>query len=951
MPLPRFVGRRAELAALRTLLDGLDRPDAVGRVVLVSADPGVGKTRLLREVTEFARARRRRPALVLVGRGSPLASTIPLAIVAEPLGAHLESLAARERDTLPALPDLTAGDVGPRLETFAAIRRLLSALAVDRPLVLILDDLHLADRLSWDLVAYLGRIAPAAPVLVLAAARVAALAEIVDLTASVGALVRDGVAEEIQLAPLSQDEVAELAGTLLGPAAVDGDLVSWLHRRAQGNALLTVELLGELASDPSARAAVPLTVTERVRRLRAALPDSARRALDVAAVMGHTFDVAMITPLLGSDAVGALELLVRERLLVERPDGYDFTHPLMQEAVYIGLGAARRRELHVQVGRALVVAPLAVRAYHIGRGALPGDLAAVAVLREAAGEAVRAAAPREALGHLSTALSLTPLAEVGLRRAILDDVAWQATVAPDHEAGIVALRELIELSGDDPTSQARGRMRMASFLSTGAADVAAAEREATAAVDLLRTTGTPADLAAALNERAWIRGMAGDFAGQLEGCREALAMVAPGADDRRASRSARAETGSADVAGVVLHTIGPMGAVLAMLGDFDGARRCHAESRALALATNDPGQIGWHSAVASLTELFAGRFVDAAAVVDPAVDPAPLRADIATPWRTLTNWFLGRWQLGRRDCLSVRELFPVTPSAHMAWSFAMAALFEAGTSDAGTSTPGEVDAWAGPARRAYQDRDLYFFAAVCRWALGSVHWLAGELEPASVLLRRCAQWLRSCDAVGLECLLAAELPDVLAGLGELDEAQAAAERVGELCDRLGTPFAAAQAAYTRSLVAAARRQRAVAAQGFAQAAAGYDACSAPFLRARALEHRAGVVDAATALTDLSAAARLYATLPAPACRDRVLARMRTGGSAGRRAAQQVGALTPREQEIARMAARGLATVEIAERLRLSGRTVESHLGRIYRKLGIDGRPGLAGALERASRTN
>jgi len=936
-----FVGRTREMAVLRRELDQLHQPGAMGRLVVISADPGVGKTRLLQEAARRARDKRGRPTLVLAGRGSPLTSTIPLAILTEPLAAHFEALPAPERKRLPDWPLTTSGDRRSLPETFAAVRRTLSALGTERPVVLVLDDLHLADTASWDLLAYLGRIPPTGPVLVLAALRVAALTEVPELAGSVGALVRDGAAEEVRLASLRMEDVAELAGAALGPSADDA-LVNWLYQRASGNALLTVAMLVELAAKPSAplsRDAVPVGVAERVRQLRSAMPAPTRRALDFAAVLGHPFDAATMTSLIGTDTVDALDALVQDRLLVEHANAYDFVHPLMQEAVYSGLGAARRRELHEQVGRAVSAAPLAVRAYHVGRGGLPGDMAAVALLREAASEAIRVSAPREALAHLSTALSLTPPTDRAERRALLDEIAAQAAVAPDHEAGIAATRELIALDVDDPLARARTHMRLASFLSTGAADVAAAETAATQAVDLVRESGSTVDLAAALNERAWIRGMAGDYTGQLDGCRETLALIGEGEPDgERSGDHGRLVDAATDV---VLRTIGPMGGVLALIGDFDGARRCHARGSALAAATGEAGQVAWHAAMASLTETYAGAFQSAARIVDPIVDPAPHTADIATPLRTLINWFLGWWQLGRRDCAAVRELFPVVPSAHMAWSLAMGALF-----GAAVGAPGSVESWTGPAQRAYGDRDVYYFNALCRWALGCRLWLSGEPAAALSYLRRSHQWLCNTGAVGLEGLLIAELAEALVEVGDIDEAQAIAKRANEVGDQLGTPFAKAQAAYTSALVHAARGHRADARDGFGDATAGYASSAAPFLQARAIEKRAKFATTNDAVAGLTEAARLYASLPAPGCRDRVLARMRAGSTAGRRAAQQVGALTPREREIALLAGRGLPTGEIASRLHLSDRTVETHLGRVYRKLGIDGRSGLARALQR-----
>jgi DNA-binding NarL/FixJ family response regulator len=108
------------------------------------------------------------------------------------------------------------------------------------------------------------------------------------------------------------------------------------------------------------------------------------------------------------------------------------------------------------------------------------------------------------------------------------------------------------------------------------------------------------------------------------------------------------------------------------------------------------------------------------------------------------------------------------------------------------------------------------------------------------------------------------------------------------------------------------------------------------LAARALEW-AGALATRGELDDLTGAASRYAALPAPTLAERVRARLRRRGAVGKRAAQRVGELTPREREVLALAASGLTNRAIAGRLHLSERTVESHLAHIYAKLGVAGR--------------
>ncbi len=919
-----FVGRREELAVLeRHLLDGTSRLD------VIVGEPGVGKTKLL---LEFARRVRRR-ATVLVGRGSPVGSTIPFAIVGEAIGPAIRgapstALTQEQRRALRlVVPGLRAGAAAGessspnRLELFEAVRVRLEAMATEQPLALLLDDLHQADPSTWELLAYLARNRVSSPLLVAATSRPAPLAD-GGMATTIGMVLKDGLADAIRLQPLSRDDVRTLAQLWLRDVPdADPRLADWLYERTRGNALFAAALLDDLAADPSRRV-VPISVTERTRQLVISLPDDARAALEVAAVLGQSFELRTIAGLLPNDASLALDRLVADGLLVERGDGdasYDFAHPLLQEAVYGSLGAARRRELHARAAETLRGGSLAVRAFHVSRGALPGDADAIALLRAAAAEAGHAWAHREALAHLRAALALMPTGDRD-RRDLLDEIAWRSAAASDFEAGIEALRELIVLVRDDPVALARAQMRLASFLSTGAADLPAATLAAERAVELLRRERDGA-LPAALNELAWIQGMAGDKRGQLEGALEAAEL---------AERAGDEET--------LLHALGAAANCAALLGDFELAASLSARSMALARATGDPGQIGWNAAVASLNLVFQGRFRDASLLLDPVVDPDPLAADIGPAWRTITDWFLGRWEIGLQDCAVVRSMYPSSPSAHMAWTFSIAALFEmaTGRSIAGRSRVVEAE-------RMYAGKDIYFFTALHDWATGFTHWLEGDPGTAAARLLRAHHRLLGTGVVGFESVFIADMVEAVAGV-ELDRARWLAGRAEELVEIVGTPFSRAQADLAAAICAIEGGTPSSAAERLGSAVEAYGVSQAPYLRGRALERLAAAVDGGERIRALTEAARLFDALPAPHARDRALVALRRSGAAGRRAAQGVGALTAREREIARLAAEGLSSPDIAARLHVSERTVETHLAHAYRKLGVTSRRDLPRAL-------
>jgi predicted ATPase len=281
---------------------------------------------------------------------------------------------------------------------FEAVGALLVRIAGRTPAVLILDDVHDGDPSTWELVAYLGRNPLPAPVLVVMATR-SAPAERGELGSLIGSLTKDGLADAIHLAPLTGDEVAELARTALGDGGAD--VVSWLLDRSRGNPLFATSMLAVLAegADP---ASVPATVRDHVRAATGSLPAQSRGLLETAAVLGDAFELASLVALTGEETLKGLDDLIAAGLFQARgAGGFEFAHPLVREAVYEAIGPERCRRTHRRIGDG-PAQPLAVRAAHMLRGALPGDEPALAVVREAARAAEQAQAYREgrlALAH------------------------------------------------------------------------------------------------------------------------------------------------------------------------------------------------------------------------------------------------------------------------------------------------------------------------------------------------------------------------------------------------------------------------------------------------------------------------------------------------------------------------------------------------------------------------
>ncbi|HSR22803.1 MAG TPA: AAA family ATPase, partial [Candidatus Eisenbacteria bacterium] len=402
----RFVGRGRELAVLAEELSfAITR--RTSRVVALTGPPGIGKTGL---ATAYC-ARTERRTRWLVGRAVPGRSGLTLATV------------------LDALPEATA--------SLAGVRAWLADAAANRPTVLWLDDLHAADAASQVVVGHLGRSPVPAPLLVLVTVRTDALTSS-DLALTLGGLLKDGLAREVRVPPLTGPEIAAMAESVLGPASVAADLVGWLAGRTRGNPLLLTAALEDLASDPSRRSAAR-TVQERAAALLRSLSHDSITAAELAAVIGAPF---MASDLLALDAEAAsgVDQLVAAGLLVEdaATRRLEFGHPILQEAVYEMAGPARRSRLHRLVADRLPL-PLGSRAYHLGRGALPGDAVAVETLRAAAGDALGNGSAAVAVRHLQEAARLVAGGDRQLRVVVLDELAGAADVAGDHTAGIPAL--------------------------------------------------------------------------------------------------------------------------------------------------------------------------------------------------------------------------------------------------------------------------------------------------------------------------------------------------------------------------------------------------------------------------------------------------------------------------------------------------------------------------------
>lgn len=399
-----FVAREAELGVLERA--GAGCRDGAGAAFVVAGEAGVGKSRLLAEVSERARGS---GMLVLRGRAASGAGQAPFRAVAEALAGGLRERAVTEaslRRFAPALAHMlpgwfeTTSDVAPELVFLAeGVLRLLRLLAGSRGVVLGLEDLQGADPESLALVEYLADNVGTERLLLVGTVRDdQPSAPLVSLRE----LGRRGAVRWLELGRLAPDEVLELATARLG-SAVPSLVSELLQARAEGLPLFVEELLGGLIAagalrregeewhaDERVGLRLSLSFVASVEERVAALIDPAPVVLAAAAVLGRSFDTALLSACTGrpdSEVSAALRACADARLVeADHELGIDrmrFRHALVRDAVLERTPPPERRAV---AGAALA----AVEQAHPG---LPGGWCGLAVeLAQLAGRDERAVA-------------------------------------------------------------------------------------------------------------------------------------------------------------------------------------------------------------------------------------------------------------------------------------------------------------------------------------------------------------------------------------------------------------------------------------------------------------------------------------------------------------------------------------------------------------------------------
>ena len=400
-----FVGREPERALINRIAKmGAHKPD----MVLVTGEPGIGKSRILTHIGER----------VISAGGRAFAGRAYEAEAARPYGVWIdvirEILRESPRDGLPAdlgllLPEMGAvAEAGDRTRLLDAVLGLLRQVVSMRPAAVILDDLQWADEGSSSLLHYVARhINSVSGLLIVCAARAGEIEDNAAASRVLRSLARDGRLREIELAAMSEAETAQLI------RQVDPSLdAAKIFAESGGNPLFSLELAHAYRRG---EAGPGRTVEAVIAGQLAPLAEGIRETLVWAAAHGRAFtpdDLARSARLDDAELLTALGDLERRGLI--RPiggDAYDFTHDLVRQAAYRALSQPRRKLLHRHIARALDAS--------IGRdGSFAADMAHHAALAEDDEMAARACrlAGEHALRLFANAEAVS-FAERGLRHA------------------------------------------------------------------------------------------------------------------------------------------------------------------------------------------------------------------------------------------------------------------------------------------------------------------------------------------------------------------------------------------------------------------------------------------------------------------------------------------------------------------------------------------------------
>jgi len=928
---PVLVGRGRELSAMLTTIT------RQSTVVLIEGEAGVGKTRLVRELV----ANPRLAGLhAMVGHCQPLREPFPFGAVIEALRSlatlpppEVSPVAGALRPLLPELGDLLPpppspiGD--PRAERHRMLRATREVLGAIGPALLVVEDLHWADDSTRQMLRFLMSDPPPNLSVVVTYRR-----EDLAGTVPLGAAYRppDRVASVLlQLQPLTVDEVRTLTAALLDETSVSTEFAARLHERTAGIPFVVEELLRTSAgTEPLDDAEVPVLLRDAMADQLAALPETARRLGHAAAVLGVPSRIEQLSAVAGVAAAAAPDALGRAAgggvLFETAPARYGFRHDLARQAVYDTLGGPARQQLHVaaiESLRRLEPPPLVRLAEHCRLAGRTADW--VRYGEQAADLATEVGDPAAATGLLRRLLAEPELPGPDVDRLAikLGSVAYSGL---DQHDPVSALDRL--LNDHRIATGVRGEVRLLLGLLLVRQEGSVSAGRAAIQQAITELADRP-DLAA---KGAALLGLPFLGAGAVAEQQQWLA-VAEAHLHRTTDPELRILL-RANLLGSRLHTGDPT--VLAELDTLPAAADSAGERRQLARA-----RVNLADACTAVGHFHQARELLGAALRLAGPAGSPFVATIAQSTQVRLGWYTGDWSglagEATRLLADHRDLLPVASELALVLGLLAVSRGEWPTAEAHFADTGV----AAP-------DDAIIPVVIGGYAGLAWLWLSQD-EPARAaeqvahgmtMVRRKGVWTWTADLVpiAVRTLLAS---------GEPAAARAFVDEVTAGVAGRDTPLVHAALLAGRGYLAEHAGDVAAAVERFRAAQAAYERLPAPYLAALVAEaaarHGRTAADPAPATAELCALAdehdRRGATRDAARCRHEL--RSRGGSTPSRRGRRGYGdALSPREQDVARLLAQGLTNRQIAEVLFLSPRTVEQHAAKVLRKLGVRSRTDL-----------
>jgi DNA-binding NarL/FixJ family response regulator len=912
-----LVGREGEIDAggrfLAAIQDG-------ATALLIRGEAGIGKTVLWRHIADEARGL---GSCVLVSRCVQTEMPLSFATLADLLEDVFDDIANElppaQRSALEfALRRTEPGSDAP--DALTVSRAVLGALrlrAASTPVVLAIDDVQWIDPASARVLSFAFRRLEGERVAVLVTRRGSGDAK--EQRSLTAALAEGRRVERIDLGPLSIEALDRLVRTRLAVSLPHATLVH-LHEASGGNPLFALEFARKLSdSMPATTPPMPASLRELVRDRLAAFPAPLRPLLELVATLGQpplellerAYKAPLKKPLDAAVSAGALN--------VEDDGRVRFTHPLLASAVYTDAGSARRRALHRAA--AGVATNIEERARHLALASAGPDEQTAALLERAAEHAHGRGAPDAAAELAEWAQRRTPPEhEVERHRRVV--LAATYLIESDDERGARRLLDPL-LVGDVPEA-----VRAASLLAQARAEW----NDRPALLESLRQAleyarGEPRLRCEALILYAW-------HGGHLSG------------DDFLAERMAHEALALADQ--VQDRDLREQAAVLAVeIATFRAQPFAELPPEPLESPPPRIGRPPWgmtsRRAVQGRALMFRGRLREARAVLNEELERASQQGSeirLATLHQNLSELELraGNWDLARgyaEDGLAIMR--------EASGNGEMILLLARGRVEAhqGRIDGALADLGAALARAESQLDVLNTIRA--RASLGFLYLSLSDHPRAWGLLEGLSELVERMGA-DEPAATGAPLPNVvetLVALGRLDDAERIVRRLEQTAWALEHAWAIPAAQRCRGLLLLGRGELEEAIDALSSSQAGFELIGFPFDRARSLLALGSALRRAgrrkLAAEKLDEARSLFEQLGAALWLERAANELRRAAPRPRRDHE----LTVAETRVAELVATGATNKEVAAQLFTTVATVEAHLTRVYRKIGLRSRSELA----------